>query len=152
MYGKVMSLPDSAMRDYFTLLTDLSPDEVSSLLTGARIDAKKRLASEVTASMYSREAAEAAQTYFESTFQRGETPEEMQQFVIDKAAGGRLDHVLRTAGLASSTSEVRRLVSQGAVRVNGMAVTDFALELRTGDEVRVGRHRFLRMVEAGTRP
>ncbi len=152
MYGKVMSLPDSAMRDYFTLLTDLSPDEVSSLLTGAPIDAKKRLASEVTASMYSREAAEAAQTYFESTFQRGETPEEMQQFVIDKAAGGRLDHVLRTAGLASSTSEVRRLVSQGAVRVNGMAVTDFALELRTGDEVRVGRHRFLRMVEAGTRP
>jgi len=151
MYGKVMSLPDTAMRDYFTLLTDLPPDAIQSLLSGAPIEAKKRLAYEVTASMYSGDAAAAAQTYFESTFQRGETPEEMQEFVLDQAAS-RLDHVLRTAGLAASASEVRRLVSQGAVRVNGTPVDDFTLELRTGDEVRVGRHRFLRLVEAGERP
>jgi tyrosyl-tRNA synthetase len=151
MYGKVMSLPDSAMRDYFTLLTDLSADEVESVLAGAPIEAKKRLALEVTASMHSREAAEAAQTYFESTFQRGETPDEMQEFVIGEA-GGRLDHVLSAAGLAKSAGEVRRLVSQGAVRVNGTAVGDFSLELHTGDEIRVGRHRFLRLVGAGARP
>lgn len=151
MFGKVMSLPDSAMRDYFTLLTDLPSDEIESLLAGAPIDAKKRLACEVTASMYTRDAAVAAQTYFESTFQRGETPEEMQEFALE-AGASRLDHVLRTAGLASSAAEVRRLVSQGAVRVNGEAVSEFALQLHTGDEVRVGRHRFLRMVEAEQRP
>jgi tyrosyl-tRNA synthetase len=151
MYGKVMSLPDGAMQDYFTLLTDLPANEVESVLAGAPIEAKKRLALEVTASMYSREAAEAAQTYFESTFQRGETPDAMQEFVIEEASG-RLDHVLSAAGLASSASEVRRLVSQGAVRVNGTAVGDFALELHSGDEVRVGRHRFLRVVGAGTHP
>lgn len=149
MYGKVMSLPDLAMRDYFTLLTDLGADQVESCLAEPPIEAKKRLALEITASMYDRAAAEAAQTYFESTFQRGETPEEMQEFAIEGEAGGRLDHVLRTAGLAASAAEVRRLVAQGAVRVNGEAVTDFALVLHGGDEVRVGRHRFLRMVEAG---
>jgi tyrosyl-tRNA synthetase len=148
MYGKVMSLPDSAMLDYFTLLTGLAPADIEALLVGAPMEAKKRLALEVTASMYSREAAEAAQGYFESTIQRGETPDEMQEIVL--ADGNRrLDHVLRTAGLASSAAEVRRLVAQGAVRVNGSAVTDFALELTAGDEVRVGRHRFLRMVDAG---
>ncbi|MGE0134479.1 MAG: tyrosine--tRNA ligase [Dehalococcoidia bacterium] len=149
MYGKVMSLPDVAMRDYFTLLTDLSSDVIESQLAGAPIEAKKRLALEVTASMYDRTAAAAAQTYFESTFQRGETPEEMQEFAIEDAAGARLDRVIRAAGLAASAAEVRRLVAQGAVRVNGDAVTDFALLLHGGDEVRVGRHRFLRMVGAG---
>ena len=149
MFGKVMSLPDSAMRDYFTLLTDLASDQVESQLAGAPIEAKKRLAYEITALMYTPEAASAAQTYFESTFQRGETPEEMLEFAIDGGAESRLDHVLRSTGLASSAGEVRRLVAQGAVRVNGVAVTDFALVLHGGDEVRVGRHRFLRMVEAG---
>ncbi|MGE0227886.1 MAG: tyrosine--tRNA ligase [Dehalococcoidia bacterium] len=149
MYGKVMSLPDIAMRDYFTLLTDLSSDAIESQLAGTPIEAKKRLALEVTASMYDRAAAEAAQTYFESTFQRGETPEEMQEFMVEGEAGARLDHVIRAAGLAASAAEVRRLVAQGAVRVNGDAVTDFALLLHEGDEVRVGRHRFLRMVAAG---
>jgi tyrosyl-tRNA synthetase len=139
------------MRDYFTLLTGLPPDEVESLLGGVPIEAKKRLALEVTASMYTGEAAAEAQSYFESTFQRRETPEEMQEFEVDGDGGSRLDHVLRMAGLASSASEVRRLVAQGAVRVNGEPVSDFALELHTGDEVRVGRHRFLRMVEAGKR-
>jgi tyrosyl-tRNA synthetase len=151
MFGKIMSLPDSAMRDYFTLLTDLSPDAVESILGGSPIEAKKRLAFVVTGSMYTRAAAEEAQTYFESTFQRRETPEEMQEFAIDADGGSRLDHVLRTAGLAASAAEVRRLVSQGAVRVNGTAVSDFTLQLHSGDEVRVGRHRFLRMVEAGQR-
>ncbi len=150
MFGKVMSIPDSAVPNYFTLLTNVPPADVQALLADvaagavAPIEAKKRLALEVTSTMYPREAAEAAQSYFESTFQRRETPDEMQEHIL-QAETERLDHVLLTAGLAKSAGEVRRLVTQGAVRLNGEPVTDFAAELRAGDEVRVGRTRFLRI-------
>ena len=150
MFGKVMSIPDSAVPNYFTLLTNVPPADAQALLADvaagavAPIEAKKRLALEVTSTMYPREAAEAAQSYFESTFQRRETPDEMQEHIL-QAETERLDHVLLTAGLAKSAGEVRRLVTQGAVRLNGEPVTDFAAELRAGDEVRVGRTRFLRI-------
>jgi tyrosyl-tRNA synthetase len=155
MYGKVMSIPDHAMADYFTLLTAVPPDEVKSLLDGVQagqtppIEAKKRLAFEITASLHPREAAEAAQAYFEATFQRRETPEQMLEYVVHDAE--RLDHVLVATDLAKSAGEVRRLVSQGAVRINGEPTADFATDLRPGDEVRVGRTRFLRVV-ADVRP
>jgi tyrosyl-tRNA synthetase len=151
MYGKVMSIPDHAMSDYFTLLTAVPPDEVQSLLDGVQagqtppIEAKKRLAFEITATLHPREAAEAAQAYFEATFQRRETPEQMQEYALHGTE--RLDHVLVASELASSASEVRRLVSQGAVRVNGEQVADFATNLRPGDEIRVGRTRFLRVID-----
>lgn len=151
MYGKAMSIPDAAMRDYFTLLTDAPVEEVDALLADvaagkvAPIDAKKRLALELTSTLHPREAADAAQAYFESTFQRRETPDEMQEYTLD-GSGSRLDDVLVAMSFAGSKGEVRRLVSQGAVRVNGEQVTDFTADLQAGDEVRVGRTRFLRVV------
>lgn len=147
MFGKVMSIPDPAMRDYFTLLTDLPQAEIEALLGSSPVEAKKRLALEVTAAMYPREQAQAAQAYFEATIQRRETPEEMQEFTPAAEPDAlRLDRVLVAAGLAASAGEVRRLVQQGAVRVNGDACAEFAATLAIGDEVRVGRHRFLRIV------
>ena len=157
MFGKVMSIPDEAMRSYFTLLTDLPPAEIEELLaveggTLSPVDAKKRLALEVTAGLYSRPEAEAAQDYFEATFQRRETPEEMEEFAIAGGDGAepeqRLDRVLVAAKVAESGGEVRRLVEQGAVRLNGERVAAFDLPVHPGDELRVGRRRFLRIVRA----
>ncbi len=155
MYGKVMSLPDSAIEQYFTLVTPLAAADVDGIMQALRggslppMEAKKRLALEVTAAMYTREEAEAAQAYFESTIQRREAPEEMQQFSLpDDPDQARLDRVLVASGLASSGGEVRRLVQQGAVTRNGETVTDFAHGLHADDEIRVGRHRFLRIVAA----
>ena len=157
MFGKVMSIPDEAMRSYFTLLTDLPPAEIEELLaveggTLSPVDAKKRLALEVTAGLYPRPEAEAAQDYFEATFQRRETPEEMEEFAIAGGDGAepeqRLDRVLVAAKVAESGGEVRRLVEQGAVRLNGERVAAFDLPVHPGDELRVGRRRFLRIVRA----
>ena len=157
MYGKLMSLPDTAIEQYFTLVAPLPAREVTSILgavedrTLSPMEAKKRLALEVTAAMYSRKDAEAAQAYFESTIQRRETPQEMQEYALpagEDGDGGRLDRVLVASGLAASGGEVRRLVEQGAVSVNGERVSDFTVQLRGDDEVRVGRHRFLRVVAA----
>jgi tyrosyl-tRNA synthetase len=158
MYGKVMSLPDSAMELYFKLLTPLAAGEVTSILESVErgalppMDAKKRLALEITAAMYPRAEAAAAQGYFESTIQRGETPQEMREYALPDGDGGersRLDRVLVSSGLAASGGEVRRLVEQGAVSVNGERVTDFTVQLHPGDEVKVGSHRFVRLVQAG---
>jgi tyrosyl-tRNA synthetase len=160
LFGKVMSVPDDAMRGYFTLLTDLDATEVDALLASVEggsataIDVKKRLALEVTAGLYPRAEAEDAQRYFESTFQRRETPEEMIEFALpagdaaDDGADGRLDRVLVAANLAASGGEVRRLVKQGAVRVNGERVEAFDVTVQPGDEIKVGRHRFLRIATA----
>lgn len=147
MFGKVMSLPDETMRDYYVLLTSMPLGEVDELLSGPPMEAKKRLAREIAATLHGADAAHEAQEYFESTIQRRETPTEMQTYTLGaEPEAARLDRVLRDAGLAKSAAEVRRLVEQGAVLVNGERATDFALSLTPGDELKVGRHRFLRVV------
>ncbi|MCC6236868.1 MAG: tyrosine--tRNA ligase [Dehalococcoidia bacterium] len=147
IFGKVMSLPDETMRDYYVLLTSMPLGEVDGLLAGPPMEAKKRLAREIAATLHGAEAALEAQAYFESTIQRRETPAEMQTYALGgEPEAGRLDRVLRDAGLAKSAAEARRLVEQGGVLVNGERATDFARQLTPGDELKVGRHRFLRVV------
>ncbi|MBT5775134.1 MAG: tyrosine--tRNA ligase, partial [Dehalococcoidia bacterium] len=149
MYGKVMSVPDSATLDFFTLVTPLSPAEVGDIrdaLEGGSLspmDAKKRLAKEIVAAFYNADQATEAQAYFESTIQRQETPDEMPEFAIDEPQP--LNRVLTDANLAASGGEVRRLVKQGAVSVNEQRISDFTHEVKQGDEIRVGRHKFLRL-------
>ena len=162
LFGKVMSIPDEAMRSYFTLLTDLASEEIEELLAAVEggsvspVDAKKRLALEVTSGLHPRADAEATGEYFEATFQRRETPEEMPEFVLAAEDGdapeGRLDHVLVAAQLAESGGEVRRLVKQGAVRVNGEPVAAFDRTVHPGDELRVGRRRFPVRIVAAEHP
>jgi tyrosyl-tRNA synthetase len=153
MYGKVMSLPDTAIVDYFTLVTAVTGDEVEAIEEAlgagalAPMEAKKRLAREVTASLYSETDALEAQEHFEQTIQRGEMPEEMAEHAIEGSE--TLLNALRDAGVVASGSEARRLVTQGGVMVNGDVVAEITHEVSAGDEIKVGRHRFLRIVEAG---
>jgi len=151
MYGKVMKLPDSALPSYFELLTMLPMTEVAATIEASPMEAKKRLALEITTTMYDRAAAEEAQAYFEATIQRRETPEDMPEFPIPPdVEDARLDRVLVAAGIAKSASEVRRLVQQGAVTRNGERLEEFAELLAPGDELKIGRHRFLRITAPGT--
>ncbi len=157
IYGKVMSIPDSAIGDYFTLLTPLTAEEVAAILGRVRagelpaMEAKKRLAHAIVASLHPERAADEAQSYFEATIQRGETPSAMPEHALGGAPpqARALHRVLVASGLAASSAEAKRLVSQGAVAVNGERVAEATRPLTPGDELRVGRHRFLRVV-AGT--
>ena len=152
MFGKVMSIPDSAMVNFYTLATPLRPDDIAAIAreieagTLRAMDAKKRLAEEITAVFHGRLEAESAREYFESTIQRREQPSEMPEHTV--TGDTPLTAVLVAAGLAASNGEVRRLVTQGAVSVNGAAATEANVPVRAGDEIRVGRHRFLRLVGA----
>ncbi len=148
MYGKVMSVPDSAMRSYFDLAAPLPPAEVTELFRQLESgllhprDLKRRLAREIVGAFHSPEAANGAEEEFIRVFQKSEAPLEIPELRISVPAA--LTEVLVSAGLAPSRSEARRLITQRGVRVDGGVVEAD----RTVDGtclVQVGKRRFLRV-------
>jgi tyrosyl-tRNA synthetase len=149
MYGKVMSIPDKAMGQFFRLVTRWSPIEIAATekeLEAGKLhprDAKMKLAREIVSIFYSDEEALAAQESFVRLFQQKETPDEMPDY--EMPAGASVLDVLMAAGLVSSKSEARRLIDQKGVRLDGET-------LERGDEVfphpgvlQVGKRRFVRI-------
>ena len=145
MFGKVMSLPDVAMRDYFTLCTDVPLDEAESILADHPMQAKKRLAREIVTIYHEEDAAKAAQSNFESQFSRGETPEEMPEIEIASEEIGVVE-LLRVC-FEISGGEARRLISQNAVSIDGEKVSDEKMTLvpRDGLEIKLGKRRWARL-------
>jgi len=123
-FGKVMSLPDELMPQYFTLLTDIPWEEAAKLHPK---EAKKRLAYAIVRSFHGEEEAERARAHFERVFEARELPEEMPEMRLppellsEDGTVGIVDLVFAT-GLVGSRSEARRLVEQGGVRLDGARV------------------------------
>ncbi|MCK4978271.1 MAG: hypothetical protein KAS36_15150, partial [Anaerolineales bacterium] len=149
MYGKVMSVPDKAMGQYFRLLTRWTPHEIVELESGIeenRIhprDAKMRLAKESVSIYYSEATAERAQEAFVRVFQKGNIPTEMAEYVLtpDQTV---LD-VLVSGGLVNSKSEGRRLIAQNGVRLDGETLKDANQAFPHDGVLQVGKRRFLRV-------
>jgi len=167
MYGKLMSIPDSLMMDYFELLTDLPDDELAAIRNavderGAQtMDHKMRLAREIVAQFHSEPAAREAEEEFVRVFRERELPEEVVREVVIPAAvieAGEafpdiLPGLLKDLGVVPSVSEGRRLLRQGAIELDGKRVgVKTAVKLRRGSIIRVGKHRFLRIVDADKHP
>lgn len=159
MFGKLMSLDDRLMPEYFRLTTDLEPAEVEDILRRLRAGelhpakAKRRLAREVVRLYWGEEAAGRAERAFDRVFVERELPEEVPEAVIreEELVEGRiwLPRLLVLAGLASSTSEGRRLVVQGGVRLDGREVLDPEYEVPAealdGLLIRKGKRHFRRI-------
>jgi tyrosyl-tRNA synthetase len=148
MYGKLMSIPDSAMPVFFSLVTRWTPDEISVIERGLADgslhprDAKMKLAFEVTDSLYGTEGAESAQADFVNKFQKNLAPEEMPSYAL-KGSLKCLD-VLVGTGLVKSRSEGRTMIEQNAVRLDGENVKSWDAELKSG-VLQVGKRKFLRL-------
>ncbi len=150
-YGKVMSLPDQAMPQFFKLVTRYGPAQVAAiereLAAGSRhpMEIKKELAREIVSIFHGDAAALEAESYFEQVFQKQELPDEMPSFRLAEAM--TVVDVMAAAGMAQSKSEARRLVQQNSVALDGARVGDIdhLLEPGTGAVLRVGRRRFLRL-------
>jgi len=142
MFGKLMSIPDEAMRTYFELLTAMPSRDVDVLLARHPRAAKMRLAREVTARFHTIEAAEAASSEFERVFSRREAPDDIpvQRLVPGETVAAALVGI-RAAG---SASEARRLVAGGGVRLDGERLDDPLAPMRSGT-LRVGPRRFYRI-------
>ena len=149
-YGKVMSIPDDAMRNYAELVTRWAPAEIQALfadLDAGRLhprDLKMRLAREIVSSLHGEDAACAAEEAFRAVFQAGALPEEMPIHAL--RAEAPVVAVLVDAGLANSRSAARRLVEQRGVRLDGRIVTSAEETVPPQDAVlQVGRRRFVRL-------
>ena len=150
MFGKLMSISDELMWRYFELLSFRPLDEVRDLRAQVTDgmnprDAKFQLAGEIVQRFHSRKAAKDAQTEFVNRFQKGQVPVDMQDLAIDNAGDAMpLANLIKAAGFAASTSEALRLVTQGAVRLDGQRVSDKNLKVEVGRRqvLQVGKRRF----------
>ncbi|MCL2337124.1 MAG: tyrosine--tRNA ligase [Firmicutes bacterium] len=157
MYGKTMSIPDQLMLRYYELLTSLPLDEVRRIAEGMKTgalhpkDVKMRLAREIVSFYYDQEAAEQAEEEFKRVFQQHDLPEEMPVFAVpaDMLEDGMvwLPKLMQQAGLCASTSEARRLIAQGAVKVDGERFDDPEQKLtpRAGMVIKAGKRKFLQI-------
>jgi tyrosyl-tRNA synthetase len=150
MYGKVMSLPDEVMVTYFRLVTRYGPEQVAEverrLAAGENPrDVKMELAREIVSIFHGDEAVGPAEADFGKRMS-GEAPPDVPVYVLSGAEN--VVDVIAAAGLVRSKSEARRLVRQGAVKLDGERIESIEMDLsaRDGERVlQVGRWRFLRL-------
>ena len=153
-YGKAMSIPDSAMRNWLELLTRWKQSQIDELISAVEageihpMEAKKKLAWEIVSIFDGDEAADRAAAHFERVHQQRKLPQDMPS----RTLGGPINVVdlISEAELARSKSEARRLVQQGAVKLDGVAVEsiDQDVSVESGQErvLQVGKRRFLKLV------
>ncbi|MCP4454638.1 MAG: tyrosine--tRNA ligase, partial [Planctomycetes bacterium] len=149
MFGKVMSISDTLMENYYTLLTDLPMDEVKVLVDPARThpkEAKVRLGKIIVTQFYDQDAAQAAADHFDKVFKQKEIPDDMPvvTLVSDPMMASKL---LVACELVASGGEGKRMVKQGGVSVNGPKIKDPNQEITPEDGmvVQVGKRRFARV-------
>ena len=149
MFAKVLSISDTLMWDWYTLLSFKSLAEIAALraeIAGGRNpkDAKVALAKEITARFHSAAAAEAAEQDFINR-SKGGVPDEIPEVALTGAPLG-IGALLKQANLAPSTSEANRLIDGGGGRVDGGVVSDRGLKLAAGTDVgQVGKRKFARV-------
>ncbi|MBT8201646.1 MAG: tyrosine--tRNA ligase [Acidimicrobiia bacterium] len=154
MFGKVMSVSDSAMEQYFRLATELEPAEIDAVLAGLNDGslhpghAKRKLARTVVALYHDDAAAVEAEAAFDRVFVDHGLPDDIDDYPMAETDQVWLPGVLCDAGLVTSNGEGRRMIKQGAVRIDGgdaVTTEDFARAELVGRVVQVGKRRYIRL-------
>ncbi|MBD3809470.1 MAG: tyrosine--tRNA ligase [Sulfuricurvum sp.] len=150
MYGKVLSISDTLMWRYYELLSSKSLDEIDELKSGVENGAlhpkkvKEALAIEITARFHSHDAAEAAHAEFERVHAQSEIPSEMDEFSLEGPIW--IAKALTDCGLSPSTSQARREIKQGSVKIDQNKLSDEQLQLEKGEYIlQVGKRKFARL-------
>ena len=156
IFGKVMSIPDSMIGHYYEWLTDVPTKEVSEIKQSLEndsadaMDLKKRVAKLLVSEYHDTDSAETAQTFFEKTIQGNELPDDIQEYNLKtdlSQKGLRLSNILTNSGITSSTGEARRLIEQGAIKLDNKTVTsNLDSNDLTKGVLRIGRRRYLRLI------
>lgn len=153
IFGKVMSIPDPLMSQWFRLATELPEPEVDRLVVGLETgslhpgEAKRILARSIAALYWGEEAARESEAAFDRLFRDHEIPEEIEEVALPADDPVHLPSLLRDLRLVASGSEARRLIEQGAVKVNGQRVLadEIARSDLVGAVVQVGKRRFVKL-------
>jgi tyrosyl-tRNA synthetase len=149
MFGKIMSISDPMMENYFTLLTDLPAQRIAELTDSNWThpkEAKVFLGKTIVSQFHGPAAGEAAAAEFEKVFAQGQLPQDMPEVPLPKTPIS-LKNLLTVAKLVETGGEAKRVASQGGVTVGGQKVTDPNAEITPADGmiVQVGKRRFARL-------
>ena len=151
MFGKVMSIPDSAMAIFFRLVTPMTPPQIKEIEDGVKNgsvhprDAKMRLAFEIVAAFYGKEEAQIGQNNFVEMFQKGSLPTDIPERKIN--ASLNLVDLLVSAELVKSKSEARRLIEQNGVKFDGNSLSDPTQVMDKEGVLQVGKRHFIKLVK-----
>jgi tyrosyl-tRNA synthetase len=153
MYGKLMSLRDELIIDYFKLCTDLPTKEILEMekeLKRRKInpkEAKKKLAREIVKIYHGEKAAESAEEEFERVFEEKKLPKKISKIAIAEKRINILDLLVKTK-MVPSKSEAKRLILQKAVEINGVLKEDWreVLEIKKEMVIKVGKRKFLKII------
>lgn len=151
MYGKAMSIPDDVIIHYFELATLVPNTEIikikKELDSGANPrDVKAKLAFEITSLYHGPTKAKKAEAEFERVFRDKKTPGKMPEVPAPKQNTTLVEFIVLTK-MASSKSEARRLIEQGAVKVDNKTIVDWqsSLDLKSGGVIQVGKRKFVKI-------
>lgn len=154
MFQKTMQIPDDMIIKYFELTTDILPeelDQISKELENGRNprDIKMQLAEMVTSLYHTSAETQEAKEFFIQAFSKKEIPDQVDTLPVPHGQGKLSEYIqlLVTAGYASSGSELRRMVAQGGVRKNGTRIDSVDDIVSSGDVLKIGKRRFVRIVE-----
>lgn len=164
IYGKVMSIPDPLILDYFELVTDVPEKEIAEFKKQLEtrsvnpMNLKKRLAHEIVRQFHGKQAADEAQEYFQGKYQRRELHKMEATAIIGLKVSAAviirrdMPRWLVNNKFANSMSEARRLLAQGAVQIirpdgRRQVVRDEKVEIKPGDRIKVGKLRFGKIVD-----
>ncbi|MAW78508.1 MAG: tyrosine--tRNA ligase [Planctomycetes bacterium] len=151
IYGKTMSIPDEAMRDYFLLASDLTIPQIDETLAGPPRDAKGCLARALVRLYHGEDEAQSAEENFKKIFSQGEIPEQMDEYIVPPTdlEDGKMWIVklVVDAGLVEKNNEARRNIEGGGVRIDEVRVEDSRglVEIRDGMVLQVGKRKFRRI-------
>ncbi|WP_457640663.1 tyrosine--tRNA ligase [Persephonella sp.] len=155
MFGKVMSIPDELMWDYWELLTDLTIEEIEKMKKDAEagilhpMEVKKQLAMYIVNRFHDEEVAMKAKEHFERVHSKRELPEEIPEPELIVATEGKIPlyELIYKLEFAPSKSEARRLIKGGAVKIDGNKFTDpyFEVDLTKEFILQVGKRKFARI-------
>jgi len=157
MFGKIMSISDALMWRYYELLSDKSLTEIQAMRAQVEneavhpMEAKKSLAAELVARFHGAEAARSAQDYFETRYQKKSVPKEIKKQFSAPDPVWICELIADRLGFAKSRGEARRLIAQGAVKVDGKVVTDvnFQFQGRDHEIIEVGKKRIAQVAKDG---
>jgi tyrosyl-tRNA synthetase len=156
MFGKVMSIPDELMVKYFRLCTPLGVDEVDAIENGLAVgglhpnQAKRRLAREIVSLYHSPEAADAAEIAFDRVFKQHAMPEDIPEVAVSLDDEVYLPALLHQLGLVGTSSDGRRMIDQGGVKLDGVPLAPklytYARAQVENQILQIGKRRYVRVI------
>lgn len=152
-FAKIMSLIDSQIVPYFTLVTDIPLDQIKkieSALTENQLhplEAKKQLAHAIVSQWHGPDQAEQARNYFETTFQKKTVSDQIPLVKITSTPANFLD-LLKLLPLGISNAQIKRVVGEGGVELNNQKITDpqAAISLKSGDVLKFGKFKYFKLI------